>query len=76
LHRNKINFLYVTCGKECVRMWSWPNYCVSWYFPGDSEQNYGYTEISTAVFGVELWTWKQLYAQQGSISHRVLTSLL
>ena len=76
LQRININFLYVACGEMCVRMGSWPNYCVSWYFPWDSEQNYGYTENSIAGFGIEIWNWKQPNAQQRSRSRRVLTPRL
>jgi len=76
LHSYNINFEYVACGEECVRMWSWPNYCVSWYFPGDSEQNYGYTEISIAGFSVKIWTWEQPNAQQRSRSWLILMPLL
>ena len=35
-------------------MGSWPNWCESRCFPGNSVDKYGYTEINVAGFGVEL----------------------
>ena len=66
----------VPCGEECVRMGSWPNWCEARNIPGDSVDNYEYTEIRIAGFVVEIWTWEQPNAQQEWRSRPDLALLL